>query len=289
MFTSNVFVPSQFDSPDVPGSGQNMQQAFIDLFETYVTNLHFTPQIKSGFRTAAHNKSIGGAANSAHLRGYAVDLSVTSVQQRNTMIQIAVQSGFRRIGIYPTFIHLDNDPSLSSPTYWGTDYTSKSAPFNPFVGRNIKPSSSYQTASQPPDPKITHHYIDVDKDSTAQQIIDTNKLMITPVDLVSLNQDSIKLKYTPAEQKQFNFQPSPQLIKAQTKLKVPIGKIKRQSLIPSSNFVVTNISYKAFMADYVKNIVSNNNYKRVQKTAIDEGTFIQADKISVYILSLIHI
>ena len=34
--------------------------------------------ITSAYRCEEHNKSVGGKANSAHLRGYAVDLKITS-------------------------------------------------------------------------------------------------------------------------------------------------------------------------------------------------------------------
>jgi uncharacterized protein YcbK (DUF882 family) len=64
--------------------------------------------INSGYRTARHNKSCGGATYSQHLYGAAADIKVTGVppakvaEYAETLIP---NSG--GIGIYESFIHVD--------------------------------------------------------------------------------------------------------------------------------------------------------------------------------------
>jgi uncharacterized protein YcbK (DUF882 family) len=68
--------------------------------------------VLSGYRTSAHNRSIGGARASQHVEGRALDL----LPPRGwTVTQLAaVVAGVpavRGIGVYPTFVHLDVRPS----------------------------------------------------------------------------------------------------------------------------------------------------------------------------------
>lgn len=103
------FEISEFDSPDVKGSGKNMQKDFlekIDLARSYA-NLPF--KINSGFRTIARNQKVGGSANSSHLKGIACDIHCTDSKSRIIIVNALINSGFRRIGIANTFIHADTD------------------------------------------------------------------------------------------------------------------------------------------------------------------------------------
>jgi hypothetical protein len=69
-------------------------------------------QITSGFRTVAQNKLVGGVPNSAHLKGLAVDIAVTTLTRQNIM------RGLLTCGT-PVFtedcvahIHVDMDSSI---------------------------------------------------------------------------------------------------------------------------------------------------------------------------------
>jgi hypothetical protein len=66
--------------------------------------------LSSAYRCAKHNKSVGGVADSAHTRGYAVDIRCTDSHSRFVMLQALLEAGFRRIELAPTWIHVDNDP-----------------------------------------------------------------------------------------------------------------------------------------------------------------------------------
>lgn len=73
--------------------------------------------ISSGYRDAEKNKSvIGAVADSAHLKGLAVDLRVRSSREAALIVDAAKAAGISRRGIYldsyfnPRHIHIDVDP-----------------------------------------------------------------------------------------------------------------------------------------------------------------------------------
>ena len=82
--------------------------------------------ITSGFRDPARNAAAGGARNSVHTTGKAVDVRFQGgVEDTVKLIQKASASGISGIGVYrPGFVHLDTGPKR----VWGPDYTAKSIP-----------------------------------------------------------------------------------------------------------------------------------------------------------------
>lgn len=125
------FQYSEFDSPDVPGSGKKMQNSTLALLDRARTIAGIPFFIVSGYRTASHNEEVGGVQNSAHTRGYGVDIR-TGPETQKIIIKALIQAGFKRIGIGSNFVHADNDPAKPSPTAWGYPVGSP-APFNPFT------------------------------------------------------------------------------------------------------------------------------------------------------------
>jgi len=114
------FTPSEFDSRDAPGSGiQSMSIKFVQMLDECraLAGIPFT--INSGYRTQAWNKAVKGQPNSAHTRGLAADISAVTGREKFLILEAAIKVGFRRIGIYKTFIHLDNDKSLPQEVVWG--------------------------------------------------------------------------------------------------------------------------------------------------------------------------
>jgi uncharacterized protein YcbK (DUF882 family) len=68
--------------------------------------------INSGYRSPAHNRAVGGATNSTHLRGIAADIVVSgrSPNQMFTLIKSMMDSGEIPAGglkAYQTFLHVD--------------------------------------------------------------------------------------------------------------------------------------------------------------------------------------
>ncbi|HRI28150.1 MAG TPA: D-Ala-D-Ala carboxypeptidase family metallohydrolase [Chitinophagales bacterium] len=111
------FKPHEFDSPDAPGSGMNMRLSTLQMLQN-ARNIAALPfKINSGFRTIAHNNKVKGVKNSAHTRGYAIDIATTTATQAKVIAALR-SAGFKRIGIYKTFVHADNDPNLPTPATW---------------------------------------------------------------------------------------------------------------------------------------------------------------------------
>lgn len=69
----------------------------------------------SGFRTPEENAKVGGVASSSHLKGLAIDLACTDSINRYKIVFTALASGFKRIGIGKTHVHLDIDPDKPQP------------------------------------------------------------------------------------------------------------------------------------------------------------------------------
>ena len=74
--------------------------------------------VNSAVRCAAHNAKVGGAENSAHTLGVAIDIRVDSSWHRFKILRALVLVGFERIGIYETFIHADVDSSKTAEVVW---------------------------------------------------------------------------------------------------------------------------------------------------------------------------
>lgn len=80
----------------------------VEILQAIRTHFGKAVNITSAYRTAAHNKSVGGAAYSQHLYGTAADIKVTGVKPKvvaayaETLLQ-----GRGGIGIYASFVHVD--------------------------------------------------------------------------------------------------------------------------------------------------------------------------------------
>ena len=127
---------SVFDSPDMPGSGNCMDRQLIFMLQQLEarTGYPIFSWINSGARSPAHNKKVGGVANSSHKipTCKAVDIKTSTKFIRNHLVSVARDVGFKRIGVGKTFIHLDIDNLKSQYVAWG--YPSGSKPeVNPFV------------------------------------------------------------------------------------------------------------------------------------------------------------
>jgi len=127
------FKPYEFDSPDLPGSGEYMNSTFMLMLDMARDEAGISFVVSSGARTPAHNKKVGGVADSAHVievkmeggeisevdtRPQAADIEAEDSNQRFIILRAAILSGFNRIGIAKTFIHLDNDKSKPPKVGW---------------------------------------------------------------------------------------------------------------------------------------------------------------------------
>jgi uncharacterized protein YcbK (DUF882 family) len=117
------FELSEFDSPDLKGSGERMNDSFLEMLDE-ARNWAGTPfKITSGYRTKEHNinlrnKGFKAVKNSAHLRGLAADISCTTSSKRWLIIDALIFAGITRIGIGKTFIHCDIDKTKTQSLIW---------------------------------------------------------------------------------------------------------------------------------------------------------------------------
>ncbi|MCB0534812.1 MAG: hypothetical protein KDD14_21585, partial [Saprospiraceae bacterium] len=112
------FAISEFDSKDLPGSGVNMKIKFLKMLDAAREEAGIPFRVNSGYRTAARNAAVGGVSNSAHLSGWAADISAGTLEQKTQIVRAARVVGFNRFGIYSGFIHLDCDPGKRAGVAW---------------------------------------------------------------------------------------------------------------------------------------------------------------------------
>ena len=112
------FKLSEFDSPDILGSGKNMNEEFLYMLDAARKIYGKSMRITSGFRTIAHNEKVGGVKSSSHLKGLAADIACSESRNRFEMIKALLEVGFKRLGVAGTFIHVDIDKNKSQNVIW---------------------------------------------------------------------------------------------------------------------------------------------------------------------------
>ena len=116
--TMKYFKLSEFDSPDLVGSGEAMDREFLSRLDQARSLADTSFRITSGYRSEAHNLKVKGVSNSSHTKGYAADIACTDSVKRYKIITSLLKAGFNRIGIAKTFIHVDNDPNKPANVTW---------------------------------------------------------------------------------------------------------------------------------------------------------------------------
>lgn len=75
-------------------------------------------RVTSAFRSEGNNAIVGGVPQSAHLRGFAVDLAVANSRSRFLLLRALFEVGFCRIGVYKDHVHVDCDLTLDQDVLW---------------------------------------------------------------------------------------------------------------------------------------------------------------------------
>ena len=112
--TLKYFKLSEFDSPDLEGSGSNMNYTFLEKLDQARGLAGIPFKITSGYRTEAYQDDLtrrgyktAKKGTSPHLKGLAADISVKDSRQRYIVINSLLLAGFTRLGIGDNFIHVD--------------------------------------------------------------------------------------------------------------------------------------------------------------------------------------
>jgi zinc D-Ala-D-Ala carboxypeptidase len=105
------FTTEEFDSPDIPGSGEEMCASFCKKLDAARELAGIPFKINSGYRSKEWNLKVGGRPGSSHLKGCAADIHCTTSYERSKILRSLIEAGFTRCGVAKTFIHVDNDSS----------------------------------------------------------------------------------------------------------------------------------------------------------------------------------
>lgn len=85
--------------------------------------------INSGYRCKSHNKAVGGATASRHLKGQAADIAVSGVKPAE-VAKYAEHIGIKGVGLYSNFVHVD---TRTVKSFWRT---ASETPADTFGGSN---------------------------------------------------------------------------------------------------------------------------------------------------------
>ena len=125
MIDAKYFRSEEFDSPDLPGSGSEMDEHFIAMLDICRETAEMPFVVTSGFRTDQHQAQLKAegypvSENSAHLLGKAADIRCRNSSERFNIVGAAIFVGFTRIGISSTsnFVHLDSAEDKGGPFIW---------------------------------------------------------------------------------------------------------------------------------------------------------------------------
>jgi len=112
------FKLSEFDSPDMVGSGEAMDKDFLSKLDQARSLCDIPFRITSGYRTEDHNRKVKGVLGSSHTKGLAADIACTNSAARHIIVSALLKVGLNRIGIADTFIHVDRDSSKPANVIW---------------------------------------------------------------------------------------------------------------------------------------------------------------------------
>ncbi|MGM0583795.1 MAG: D-Ala-D-Ala carboxypeptidase family metallohydrolase [Pseudomonadota bacterium] len=86
--------------------------------------------VRSGYRSPAHNRAVGGAPRSRHMKGQAFDIAMAN-HDPQAFEQAAREAGFEGFGFYPEphhdFMHIDLGPARE----WGERWPTGAPRFSP--------------------------------------------------------------------------------------------------------------------------------------------------------------
>ena len=109
------------------GTGElDMDEEFMEKLVAIREKLNLPMTITSGYRSKEHNEAIGGAKNSPHIYGKAVDIACHG-EKAYKIVQLALEAGFTGIGVKQKgahgarFIHIDTmevGPLVPRPWIW---------------------------------------------------------------------------------------------------------------------------------------------------------------------------
>jgi len=93
-----------------------MNRQFLSLLDALRENVGFPLKINSSYRSKEYNDHVGGAKDSQHLKGIAVDIACFDSKERAYIVAHALLLGLT-VGVAKTFLHIDNRENQILFTY----------------------------------------------------------------------------------------------------------------------------------------------------------------------------
>lgn len=118
MITAKYFKESEFRACSPRCSLQDMKQGTMDRLDAARELAGIPFVLTSAFRTSKYDKEKGRTGNGAHTKGYAVDIRCNTSENRMRIVRALLDAGFTRIGLGETYIHADDDPTLTQNVMW---------------------------------------------------------------------------------------------------------------------------------------------------------------------------
>lgn len=113
------FKPEEFAACEPSCSLADMDEDFMSRLDDARAICAIPFSLNSAYRSVEYERRRGRTGTSSHCKGLAVDISCITSVCRLKMVVSLLAVGFRRIGIYPTFIHVDADPSKPASMWYG--------------------------------------------------------------------------------------------------------------------------------------------------------------------------
>lgn len=121
MVKLRYFKPEEFKNAKPSCSIEDMNEEFLLKLDDARAICSVPFIINSAYRSEdyerEHNRHINN--NGAHSKGLAVDLRCVSASDRLKMVLALLAVGFRRVGLYNGFIHIDSDDSKPACIWLG--------------------------------------------------------------------------------------------------------------------------------------------------------------------------
>lgn len=118
MITAKYFAEREFQKCSPPCSLQDMDATFMSTLDAIRSVAGIPLVLNSAYRSVAHEKKMGRSGSSSHCKGIAVDIKCTTYANRWKIVTAAKSCGIRRMGIAPTYIHLDMDKDKTQDVIW---------------------------------------------------------------------------------------------------------------------------------------------------------------------------
>ena len=110
---SKYFSPAEFKKCVPSCSINDMDGGFLALMDRVREKAGIPLVMNCAYRSREWDLAKGRSGNSAHTRGKAMDIRCFSSATRFKIVKAALECGITLIGIGKTFVHLDNDSSLT--------------------------------------------------------------------------------------------------------------------------------------------------------------------------------